>query len=51
VQVHPTDRQVRNAPIQPVPDKVKFASPVNYMKKGASSLLMHGLADNTVPHD
>lgn len=39
------------APIQTVPDKVKFASPLTYVKKGAPPfLLMHGLADNSVPH-
>jgi acetyl esterase/lipase len=39
------------APIQTVPDKVKFASPLTYVKRGAPPfLLMHGLADNSVPH-
>lgn len=39
------------AAIQTVPDKVKFASPLTYVKKGAPPfLLMHGLADNSVPH-
>jgi acetyl esterase/lipase len=39
------------APIQTVPDRVKAASPLTYVKKGAPPfLLMHGLADNTVPH-
>jgi fermentation-respiration switch protein FrsA (DUF1100 family) len=39
------------APIQTVPDKVRFASPLTYVKKGSPPfLLMHGLADNLVPH-
>jgi acetyl esterase/lipase len=39
------------APIQTVPDKVKLASPLAYVKKGSPPfLLMHGLADNSVPH-
>jgi acetyl esterase/lipase len=39
------------APIQTVPDKVEIASPLTYVKKGAPPfLLMHGLADNSVPH-
>jgi acetyl esterase/lipase len=39
------------APIQTVPDKVKFASPLTYVKRGAPPfLLMHGLADNSVPY-
>jgi acetyl esterase/lipase len=39
------------APIQTVPDKVKFASPLTYVRRGAPPfLLMHGLADNSVPY-
>jgi acetyl esterase/lipase len=39
------------APIQTVPEKVKAASPVTYVHPGAPPfLLMHGLADNAVPH-
>ena len=39
------------APIQTVPDKVKLASPLTYVTKNAPPfLLMHGLADNSVPH-
>lgn len=39
------------AAIQTVPDKVRIASPLAYVKKGSAPfLLMHGLADNSVPH-
>jgi acetyl esterase/lipase len=39
------------APIQTAPDKVKAASPLTYAHKGAPPfLIMHGLADNSVPH-
>jgi acetyl esterase/lipase len=39
------------APIQTVPDKVRAASPLTYVRAGAPPfLLMHGLADNSVPH-
>jgi acetyl esterase/lipase len=39
------------APIQTAPEKVKAASPVTYVHRGAPPfLLMHGLADNAVPH-
>jgi len=38
-------------PIQTVPDKVKAASPLTYVAKDAPPfLIMHGLADNSVPH-
>jgi acetyl esterase/lipase len=38
-------------PLQTVPDKVRAASPLTYVKAGAPPfLLMHGLADNSVPH-
>ena len=39
------------APIQTVPDKVRVASPLTYVTDHAPPfLLMHGLADNVVPH-
>ena len=39
------------APIQSVPELVRAASPLTYVKAGAPPfLLMHGLADNSVPH-
>jgi len=39
------------AAIQTVPDKVREASPITYVSKGAPPfLIMHGLADNSVPH-
>jgi acetyl esterase/lipase len=39
------------APIQSVPDLVRAASPLTYVKSGAPPfLLMHGLADDSVPH-
>jgi acetyl esterase/lipase len=38
-------------PIQAIADKVKAASPITYVAPGAPPfLLMHGLADNSVPH-
>ena len=39
------------APIQTVPDKVRVASPLTYVRSGAPPfLIMHGLADSSVPH-
>jgi acetyl esterase/lipase len=39
------------APIQTAPEKVKAASPLTYVHDGAPPfLIMHGLADNSVPH-
>ncbi len=39
------------APIQTATDKVEAASPLTYVSKGAPPfLIMHGLADNSVPH-
>lgn len=39
------------APIQTVPDRVRAASPLTYVRAGAPPfLIMHGLADNSVPH-
>jgi fermentation-respiration switch protein FrsA (DUF1100 family) len=49
----PTSAESRlvGAPIQTIPDKVRLASPLAYVKKGSAPfLLMHGLADNAVPH-
>ncbi len=45
------ESQLIGAPIQSAPDKVKAASPLTYVKNGAPPfLIMHGLADNSVPH-
>jgi acetyl esterase/lipase len=39
------------APVQTVPDRVKAASPLTYVRADAPPfLIMHGLADNSVPH-
>jgi dipeptidyl aminopeptidase/acylaminoacyl peptidase len=39
------------APILTVPDKMRAASPLTYVRKGAPPfLIMHGLADNAVPY-
>ncbi len=39
------------APIQSVPDKVRAASPLTYVTHSAPPfLIMHGLADDSVPH-
>ena len=39
------------APIQTIPEKVKSADPLAFVHKGAPPfLIMHGLADNVVPH-
>lgn len=39
------------APIQTVPDRVRAASPMTYVTSQAPPfLIMHGLADNSVPH-
>ncbi len=38
-------------PVQSVPDRVRAASPMTYVGKSAPPfLIMHGLADNSVPH-
>jgi acetyl esterase/lipase len=38
-------------PVQSVPDRVRAASPMTYVGKDAPPfLIMHGLADNSVPH-
>ena len=45
------ESRLLGAPIQTIPDKVKAASPITYVAQGAPPfLLMHGLADNSVPH-
>jgi acetyl esterase/lipase len=45
------ESRMMGAPIQTIPDKVKAASPMTYVTKGAPPfLLMHGMADNSVPH-
>lgn len=39
------------AAVQTVPDRVKAASPLTYVRAGAPPfLIMHGLADSSVPH-
>ena len=39
------------APVQTVPDRVRAASPITYVGKDAPPfLIMHGLADSSVPH-
>ena len=49
----PTSPESRlvGAPVQTVPDRVRAASPMTYVASGAPPfLIMHGLADNSVPH-
>jgi acetyl esterase/lipase len=49
----PTSPESRlvGAPIQTVPDRVRAASPMTYVTGEAPPfLIMHGLADNSVPH-
>lgn len=49
----PTSPESRllGAPVQSVPDRVRAASPLTYVGKDAPPfLIMHGLADNSVPH-
>jgi acetyl esterase/lipase len=49
----PTSPESRlvGAPIQAVPDRVRAANPLTYARAGAPPfLIMHGLADNSVPH-
>jgi acetyl esterase/lipase len=39
------------APVQTVPDRVRAANPITYVSGGAPPfLIMHGLADNSIPH-
>ncbi len=45
------ESRLLGAPIRTVPDKVKAASPLTYVTSAAPPfLLMHGLADDSVPH-
>ncbi len=45
------ESRLLGAPVLSVPDKAKAANPVTYARKNAPPfLIMHGLADNTVPH-
>jgi acetyl esterase/lipase len=45
------ESRLMGAPIQTIPERVKAASPITYVTKRAPPfLLMHGLADNSVPH-
>lgn len=45
------ESRLMGAPIQTIPDQVKAASPMTYVTRNAPPfLLMHGLADNAVPH-
>ena len=45
------ESKLLGAAIQTVPDKVRFASPLTYVTSSAPPfLIMHGLADNSVPH-
>ena len=49
----PTSPESRlvGAAIQTVPERVRAASPLTYVRAGAPPfLIMHGLADNSVPH-
>ena len=45
------ESRLLGAPVQTVPDRVAAASPLTYVKAVAPPfLIMHGLADNSVPH-
>ena len=45
------ESRLLGAPVQSVPDRVRAASPITYVNKDAPSfLIMHGLADSSVPH-
>lgn len=45
------ESRLLGAPVLTVPEKVKAANPVTYARTNAPPfLIMHGLADNTVPH-
>ena len=45
------ESRLLGAPIQTVPDRVRAASPIAYVGKDAPPfLIMHGLADGSVPH-
>jgi acetyl esterase/lipase len=48
---HSPESLLVGAPIQTVPDKVRVASPMTYVKADAPPfLLMHGLSDSSVPY-
>jgi len=45
------ESRLLGAALQSVPDRVRAASPITYVGKNAPPyLIMHGLADNSVPH-
>ena len=45
------ESRLLGAPVQSVADRVRAASPMTYVSKDAPPfLIMHGLADNSVPH-
>jgi acetyl esterase/lipase len=45
------ESRLLGAPVQSVPDRVRAASPITYVGKDAPPfLIMHGLADSSVPH-
>ncbi len=45
------ESRLLGAPVQTVPDRVRAASPMTYVGKDAPPfLIMHGLADSSVPH-
>ena len=45
------ESRLLGAPIQTVPDRVRAASPITYVGKDAPPfLIVHGLADSSVPH-
>ena len=45
------ESRLLGAPIPTVPDRVRAASPITYVSKDAPPfLIMHGLADSSVPH-
>ena len=45
------ESRLLGAPVQTVPDRVRAASPLTYVGKDAPPfLIMHGLADSSVPH-
>ena len=45
------ESRLLGAPVQTVPDRVQAASPLTYLGKDAPPfLIMHGLADSSVPH-
>jgi acetyl esterase/lipase len=45
------ESRLLGAPVPSVPDRVRAASPITYVGKDAAAfLIMHGLADSSVPH-